>query len=335
MSLRFSTAAQERRRLLSGRQSGIAGRRSGSAATAMLVREFLHKNFVPFTWYESAIEQAGLAWPGRPLEVAEGRRMQRRSLALQSGAGGSPGGWRVDALSTSCRRSRRRRPGGRSRRNSAAVYAAKGYDRARPSVRQSGGSSKIENFIGFPNRHLRHRPFQARSVCEMLREIQGPIPTASSSRIAGRDAGDHHICAASRLRNLLRAQDRLDRCGRAFGSGSRRSATPERLNRPESTTHHLVEAMLYDNAGRSPWWRPETPRAGRDPLPNAPGKRRVHLVIRPAGPGVASRRADRRRANICVHEGSEIACGGSSRQQLDSMFARRIRPGRRFPAESG
>src|SRR5436853_7348923 len=48
-------AAQERRRLLT--QTGVVGLKvvgPGKCRDTMLVREFLFKNFVPFTWYDSA-----------------------------------------------------------------------------------------------------------------------------------------------------------------------------------------------------------------------------------------------------------------------------------------
>src|SRR6266513_2529592 len=51
-------AVQERRRLLT--ETGAVGMKvvgPGKCRDTMLVREFLFKNFVPFTWYDSASEQ--------------------------------------------------------------------------------------------------------------------------------------------------------------------------------------------------------------------------------------------------------------------------------------
>src|SRR2546430_11276291 len=58
VSEKMLIAAQERRRLLTA--SGVLGLKvvgPGKCRDTMLVREFLFKNFVPFTWYDSASEQ--------------------------------------------------------------------------------------------------------------------------------------------------------------------------------------------------------------------------------------------------------------------------------------
>ena len=58
LSEKFLVAAVERRRLLS--QAGVIGLRvvgPGKCRDTMQAREFLFKNFVPFTWYESDSEQ--------------------------------------------------------------------------------------------------------------------------------------------------------------------------------------------------------------------------------------------------------------------------------------
>src|SRR3989440_1140454 len=55
LSGKLLIAAQERRRLLT--EAGVLGLRvvgPGECRDTMLVREFLFKNFVPFTWYDSA-----------------------------------------------------------------------------------------------------------------------------------------------------------------------------------------------------------------------------------------------------------------------------------------
>src|SRR5437867_5348591 len=67
VSEKLLTAAQERRRLLTA--TGVLGLRvvgPGKCRDTMLVREFLSKNFVPFTWYDSE-------WPqGKKLMAAWG-----------------------------------------------------------------------------------------------------------------------------------------------------------------------------------------------------------------------------------------------------------------------
>src|SRR5207248_519191 len=58
VSEKLLIALQERRRLLT--QTGVLGLRvvgPGKCRDTMQVREFLFKNFVPFTWYDSTSEQ--------------------------------------------------------------------------------------------------------------------------------------------------------------------------------------------------------------------------------------------------------------------------------------
>jgi len=58
LSGKLLIAAQERRRLLT--EAGVLGLRvvgPGECRDTMLVREFLFKNFVPFTWFDSASPQ--------------------------------------------------------------------------------------------------------------------------------------------------------------------------------------------------------------------------------------------------------------------------------------
>src|SRR5207237_253030 len=58
LSEKLLIAIQERRRLLS--EAGVLGLRvvgPGKCRDTMLVREFLFKNFVPFTWYDSTSER--------------------------------------------------------------------------------------------------------------------------------------------------------------------------------------------------------------------------------------------------------------------------------------
>src|SRR6266705_999296 len=89
-------AAQERRRLLM--ETGTVGLKvvgPGKCRDTMLVREFLFKNFVPFTWYDSASKEGeklltGWGSPQRSpvIEFGEGRRLinpELRALAREAG----------------------------------------------------------------------------------------------------------------------------------------------------------------------------------------------------------------------------------------------------------
>jgi thioredoxin reductase (NADPH) len=83
LSEKLLIAIQERRRLLS--QSGAIGLKvvgPGKCADTMLVREFLFKNFVPFTWFDAASKegQSLLSQWGSPrkspvIEFSDGRRL--------------------------------------------------------------------------------------------------------------------------------------------------------------------------------------------------------------------------------------------------------------------
>src|SRR6476646_3215147 len=167
-------AAQERRRLLT--EAGVLGLKvvgPGKCRDTMLVREFLHKNFVPFTWSDSA-EPRGKKWMegwGSPkkspvVECSGGKLLINPSLReLAQGAGV----WRHcpgDAVDLAI-------VGAGPAGMTAAVYAASEglstivLDRLGPGG-QAGGSSKIENFIGFPN-GLSGAELATRSVLQMLK----------------------------------------------------------------------------------------------------------------------------------------------------------------------
>src|SRR5947208_5276717 len=80
VSEKMLIAAQERRRLLTA--SGVLGLKvvgPGKCRDTMLVREFLFKNFVPFTWYEPASE------PGQRLLASWGS--PSKSPVVESGNG--------------------------------------------------------------------------------------------------------------------------------------------------------------------------------------------------------------------------------------------------------
>ena len=167
-------AVQERRRLLN--ETGAVGMKvvgPGKCRDTMLVREFLFKNFVPFTSYDSASDkgQELMADWGSPqkspvIEFGDGRRLINpglRELAASAGV------WRncppgpVDLAIIGAG------PAGMG----AAVYTASEgvstivLDRLGPGG-QAGGSSKIENFMGFPS-GLSGTELATRSVLQMLK----------------------------------------------------------------------------------------------------------------------------------------------------------------------
>ncbi len=139
----------------------------------MLVREFLFKNFVPFNWHESTSEhgQKLLVHWGSPkkspvVELSGGQLLINPSLReLAQGAGV----WRHCPAATVDLAIVGAGPAGMT----AAVYAASEgvstivLDRLGPGG-QAGGSSKIENFIGFPN-GISGAELATRSVLQMLK----------------------------------------------------------------------------------------------------------------------------------------------------------------------
>ena len=137
------------------------------------MREFLFKNFVPFTWYDSTSDRGRslLAGWGSPkespvIECGGGRLLVNPGLReLAEGAGV----WRHcpgDAVDLAV-------VGAGPAGMTAAVYAASEglstvvLDRLGPGG-QAGGSSKIENFIGFPS-GLSGAELAMRSVLQMLK----------------------------------------------------------------------------------------------------------------------------------------------------------------------
>ena len=307
-------AAQERRRLLT--EMGTVGMKvvgPGKCRDTMLVREFLFKNFVPFTWYDSASEkgQKLMAEWGSPqkspvIEFGDGRRLINpglRELATSAGV------WRncppgpVDLAIIGAG------PAGMA----AAVYAASEgvstlvLDRLGPGG-QAGGSSKIENFMGFPS-GLSGADLATRSVLQMLKfgakmvapvvvERIDPAPVPEDGHLLHLDCGTE-----------LRARTVLIAAGVRW-----RKLEAEGADRFESAGIHYactsVEAVLYDSqdvavvgggnsAGQAAMFLAECCRT-----------RTVHLLIRSRlGPAMSDYLVGRIRAtpNILVHEGEAIA----------------------------
>src|SRR5436309_9462090 len=167
-------AVQERRRLLT--ETGAVGMKvvgPGKCRDTMLVREFLFKNFVPFTWYDSAsgkgqelMAEWGCPQKSPVIEFGDGRRLINpglRELAASAGVWRSCPPGPVDLAIIGAG------PAGVA----AAVYAASEglhtivLDRLGPGG-QAGGSSKIENFIGFPA-GLSGNDLATRGVLQMLK----------------------------------------------------------------------------------------------------------------------------------------------------------------------
>jgi thioredoxin reductase (NADPH) len=306
-------AAMERRRLLV--QGGVLGLKvvgPGKCRDTMLVREFLFKNFVPFTWFDTTSErgQALLAGWGSPkkspvIECADGHVLINPGLReLAEGAGV----WRHCPADTVDLAIIGAGPAGMT----AAVYAASEgvstavFDRLGPGG-QAAGSSRIENFIGFPS-GLTGAELATRSVLQMLKFGAKMVAPVIVQRIE--PAAKPTDCHALHLDcgTVLKARTILIAAGVAW-----RKLEAEGAERFESAGIHYactsVEAILYDtqdvavvgagnSAGQAAMFLAECCR-----------DRTVHLLIRKhLGPGMSEYLVNRIRAapNIAVHEGAEI-----------------------------
>jgi len=327
-------AAQERRRLLL--ETGAVGLKvvgPGKCRDTMLVREFLFKNFVPFIWYDTVSEEGqrlmtdwGMPQRSPVIEFGTGRRLINptlRELALSAGV------WRdcptdpVDLVIVGAG------PAGIA----AAVYAASEgvstvvLDRLGPGG-QAGASSRIENFIGFPN-GLSGNELATRGVLQMLKFGARMVAPVVVDRIDSADDSDgfhtlHLDCGTQlRTRTILAA------------TGVRwRQLDVEGAERFESAgVHHActtVEAALYDNqdvavvgagnsAGQAAMFLAECCRT-----------RTVHLLVRRRlGKDMSDYLIGRIHAapNILVHEGVEVASVHGERR-LEGVTLRAFNPNR-------
>ena len=329
-------AAQERRRLLS--EAGVLGLKvvgPGKCRDTMAVREFLFKNFVPFTWYDSASDRGRalmVEWgsPARSpvIDFGGGRRLVDpglRDLAQAAGVWRHCPGDAVDLAVVGAG------PAGMA----AAVYAASEglstvvVDRLGPGG-QAGGSSKIENFIGFPS-GLSGAELATRGVLQMLKfgvrmvapvEVERIVPAAVGS--AGtEDLHALHLDCGTVLRTKVVLIAAGVRWRKLDAAGAERFES--------AGVHYVctsVEATLYDtqdvavvgagnSAGQAAMFLAECCR-----------NRTVHLLVRKRlGPGMSEYLVGRLRAapNVVVHEGVEVSAVHGDRR-LDGLSLRPARP---------
>jgi len=332
LSEKLLIAIQERRRLLT--QVGVLGLRvvgPGKCRDTTVVREFLFKNFVPFTWYDSTSEQGSLLmkrW-GSPrktpvVECGGGNLLINPSLrALAEGAGV----WRhcpgdsVDLAVIGAG------PAGMT----AAVYAASEglstivLDRLGPGG-QAAGSSKIENFIGFPS-GLSGAEFAMRGVLQMLKfgaKMVAPVTVEHLTPPA--TPGDFHTLQLN-CGTMLKAKTILIAAGVHW-----RKLEAEGAERFESSGIHYactsVEAMLYDTQDVAVVGAGNSAGQAAMFLADCCRDRRVHMLIRRRlGPGMSDYLVNRIRAaaNITVHEGVEISAV-HGKQRMESVTIRTFNP---------
>jgi thioredoxin reductase (NADPH) len=306
-------AAQERRRLLS--LAGVLGLKvvgPTDCRDTMVVREFLHKNFVPFTWYEQSSDagkklMTGWGSPKKSpvIECNDGKLLYNptlRDLAQCAGV------WRhcpTDEIDLAI-------VGAGPAGMTAAVYAASEgvstvvLDRLGPGG-QAAGSSKIENFIGFPS-GLSGADLATRSVLQMLKFGAKMVAPVTVLKIEPAEkSGDFHKLHLD-CDTILRARTVLVAAGVKW-----RKLEADNAERFEGAGVHYactsVEAMLYDthdvavvgagnSAGQAAMFLAECCR-----------DRTVHVLIRKhLGPGMSDYLVGRIRAtaNIKVHESTVI-----------------------------
>ncbi len=272
------------------------------------MREFLYKNFVPFTWYDPATDegQAAFAALGSPrktpvIECGNGKILVNptlRELATEAGI------WRhcpsqdVDLAIVGAG------PAGLA----AAVYASSEglstlmLDRLGPGG-QAGGSSRIENFIGFPA-GLSGADLATRGVLQMLKfgarivtpvevEKLDPAPPESEFHVIHLDCG-----AAIRCRVVLLALGvrwrRLEAEGaeQFAGAGIYYACT-------------TVEADLYDGTDVAVVGGGNSAGQAVVFLAECCPTRTVHLLVRRTlGPQMSEYLCERIRAapNVVIHE---------------------------------
>jgi thioredoxin reductase (NADPH) len=321
LSEKLITAFQARRTALA--KAGVAGVRVlgpvGCGHTNR-IREFLYKNFVPFTWVDSGttagratLKQLGPDRLEPVVDCGPGRILNRPSLQEVARCAGV---WRgcpskdVDFAIV----------GGGPAGISAAVYAASEglktvvLDQLGPGG-QASGSSKIENFIGFPA-GLSGMELATRGVLQMLKFGAAMIAPVTVTRLepATDEQSPHHL--------------HLD-CGTVISARTVLAATGVRWRRLQAEGAErfertgvyyactAVEARLYDDhdvavvgggnsAGQAVMFLAESCR-----------QRTVHLMIRrDLEAGMSDYLVSRIRstANVKVHEGTLVSAVRGERE---------------------
>lgn len=325
-------AAQERRRLAVG--AGVLGLKvvgPGKCRDTMRIREFLFKNFVPFVWHDSASEQGKMLFAnwGSPqkspvVELAGGRLLINPSLREVAQGTGI---WRelptkeVDLAIIGAG------PAGMA----AAVYAASEgvstivLDRLGPGG-QAGGSSKIENFMGFPS-GLSGAELAMRSVIQMLKFGAQMVAPVTVERIEPAAKPDDLHALHLDYGTVLRAHTILIATGVDW-----RRLDAEGAERFESAGIHYVctavEGMLYDKQDVAVVGAGNSAGQAAMFLADYCRDRKVHMLIQKhLGPGMSDYLMARIRSapNISLHEGIEIAAVHGERR-LESVTLRVSNP---------
>jgi thioredoxin reductase (NADPH) len=333
------TAFTRRRELLSRSYTlGLRVVGPGRCRDTNTVREFLYKNFVPFTWFDTETEegQRAITAMGSPektpvIECGNGRVLVNPSLkelAREAGIWRHCPSQEVDLAIVGAG------PAGIA----AAVYASSEgistlmLDRLGPGG-QAGGSSRIENFIGFPaglsgadlatRGVLQMLKFGARIVAPVAVEKLSPAQTVDDLHVLELDCGADIRCRVVLLALGVRWR-RLEAVGadRYAGAGIYYACT-------------TVEADLYDRADVAVVGGGNSAGQAAMFLAECCPTRTVHLLIRRAlGPGMSEYLTQRIRAaaNVVVHEQTEIeAIDGNHHMEAVALRNNATQSQRRVP----
>jgi thioredoxin reductase (NADPH) len=325
-------AIQERRRLLVA--TGVVGLKivgPGKCRDTMLVREFLFKNFVPFTWYDSTSEQGQklLSGWGSPkklpvIECSNGQLLMNPELRELSQ---NIGVWRHCPTEKTDLAIVGAGPAGMT----AAVYASSEglstvvLDSLGPGG-QAAGSSKIENFIGFPS-GLTGTELATRSVLQMLKFGARMVAPVVVERIDPAASPDDFHALHLDCGNILLARTVLIAAGVHW-----RKLEAAGAERFESAGIHYacttVEAVLYDKQDVAVVGAGNSAGQAAMFLAECCHERTVHLLVRKhLGTGMSEYLVGRIRAarNIVLHEGVEVAAVHGERK-LESITLRPFDP---------
>ncbi|HEY1785066.1 MAG TPA: FAD-dependent oxidoreductase [Pirellulales bacterium] len=284
----------------------------GRCRDTAIVREFLYKNFVPFIWFDpdtpeghEVFVELGAPRKTPVIECRDGRILLNPSLRELADAAGI---WRhcpnqaVDLAIVGAG------PAGIT----TAVYAASEglstllLDRLGPGG-QAGGSSRIENFIGFPA-GLTGADLATRGVLQMLKfgaQLVAPVSVEKITPAAER-GGQHtlHLDCGAQIKSRVILIAAGVRWRKLDAVGADRY---ERAGIYYACT--VVEADLYDRADVAVVGAGNSAGQAVMFLADCCPNRRVHLLIRKTlGPGMSSYLANRIRSarNIVLHEQTEI-----------------------------
>ncbi len=306
-------AFTRRRELL--QELGVIGLRvvgPGRCRDTNTVREFLYKNFVPFTWYDPETKEGQKVFQelGSPrktpaIDCGRGQVLFNPSLQELARAASIWRGCPTQEIDFAI-------VGAGPAGIAAAVYASSEglrtlmLDRLGPGG-QAGGSSRIENFIGFPA-GLRGADLATRGVLQMLKfgaqliapvDVQKVVPATSTNghHMLQLDCGAKIHCRVILLALGVRWR-RLEANGadRFNGAGVYYACT-------------TVEADLYDGTDVAVVGAGNSAGQAVMFLAECCPTRKVHLLIRRTlGSNMSEYLANRIRAadNVVIHEQTEI-----------------------------